>query len=698
VEGVESAAVNFATEIAVVTASPDVGLDVLAQAVERAGYRARAHESAARKDENPKETRELWTSAVLTLVIAAAAMFWPHRSGWVDWLVLCLAGVVVFGCGRGFLFAAFKAAKQRSTTMDTLISLGVCASWFGTLMVLARGFHADYVETGPVIVTLILLGRHLERRSKRNAADAMRRLGGLSAKSALVIGEDGRTVETPLSEVQVGTLFQVRPGEKIVVDGVVMSGESQVDESMLTGESLPVAKGLGDPVTGATLNISGSLTVRAVRVGADTALAQIIRMVERAQDRKAPVQRLADRISAVFVPVVVCIAAAAFACWRLAGVSSAEALETAISVLVVACPCALGLATPTAVMVGAGRAAELGILIKDGEVLEQTPKIKAILLDKTGTLTRGRAAVASVLQVGSRPREQSLRWAAAVEKLSEHPFARAIVESAVEDSQGREGTPLSGPLVPDGEPTPTVERFEALGGRGARGWIGNVPILVGSPRALVDSQIAVPDQAFENIEAKGQTAIGIAIGDQLELVLGIADPIAEHSRQAVEELGRLGIEVVMVTGDRAGVAWAVARQVGIEKVEAETLPGDKAEVVRRYQASGYGVAMVGDGVNDAPAFAQADLGIAMGRGADVAMDAAGITLLGADLRGIATAIRVARKTYRTIRWNLGWAFGYNLVMIPFAATGKLDPMVAAAAMALSSLSVLANSLRLRSFR
>jgi len=677
VAGVESASVNFATEVALISAPAGLGSEVLIKAVEGAGYHAHIHGGMSDRHRAGAETLNLWLSVGLTLPIVIAAMAWNMPPDWLGWVLFAIATPIVFGFGRAFFVAAFKALRNGAANMDSLVAMGALASWVGTLIGLVRHTGDTYVETGPVIVTLILFGRHLESLSKGKAAAAIRRLGELGAKSALVIGEGGVTRELPLAAVLVGTMFRVRPGEKIAVDGIVVSGQSFVDESMITGESVPVAKETGNEVTGATINGVGSLDVRATRVGADTALAQIIRLVERAQEGKAPVQKLADRISAVFVPVVILIAMGAFVGWRMAGATGSMALEVAIAVLVIACPCALGLATPTAIMVGTGRAAELGILIRDGGALEAAPKVATILLDKTGTLTVGHPSVLTIKRVGKRPQEQSLAWAGAVEKLSEHPLAKAIVAAA-----------------PQG---PAVERFEALGGRGAKGWVEGVPVLVGSPRALLDEGIRFEDGNFEALEAKGQTAVAVAIDGVLELIFGIADLVAEHSREAVAEFRRLGMEPVMVTGDRKAVALSVAKQVGIEKVEAETLPADKAAVVKRYQAAGQ-VAMAGDGINDAPALAQADLGIAMGAGADVARETAGIILLRSDLRGAATAIRLARRTYQTIRGNLAWAFGYNLVMIPLAATGRLNPMLAAAAMALSSVSVLLNSLRLRAFR
>jgi len=667
VPGVLEASVNYATERASVVHEGDV--DALVAAVENAGYAARRHvveePSLSREGGFFDERANLVMATVLTIPTVALSMLWHPRPAWANWALLFLATPVILGNGRGFFVNAAKALRHGSSTMDTLVALGAGAAWAASVgALLTQRGHAQsegaYFETGAVIVTLILLGRFLESGAKGRMSGAIRGLMTLVPDVALT--EDGR--EVPVAAVRVGDRLQVRPGGRLAVDGVVVEGESFVDESMLTGEPIPVYKGAGDFVSGGTVNGEGAFLYEARRVGTDTVLSGIVRMVERAQGSKANVQRLADRVSSVFVPVVVLLALATF---FLSG------LVPAVAVLVIACPCALGLATPTAIMVGTGRGAELGVLVKDGEALERAGRVRAVLLDKTGTITQGRPVLTDY-------EGASQELVAAAEASSEHPVARAIVAGLPTEKK--------------------AESFKARGGRGVEATVDGHAVVVGTERLMAERGYAVPAEEaalLQRWESEGKTAMLAAVDGTIVAALAVSDAVAENSAAAIAELKRLGLTPVMVTGDNRRAAEAVAQSVGIETVEAGVLPEGKAEVVRRYQTHGT-VAMVGDGLNDAPALAQADLGIALGSGADVAMEAAGITLMRADLRGVATAVRLARATLTTIRWNLGWAFGYNIVMIPLAMAGRMSPMLAAAAMALSSVSVVLNSLRLRRFR
>lgn len=605
-------------------------------------------------------------------------------------LLFVLSTPVVLWSGRGFFIVTWKALKHFTATMDTLIAMGSGAAWAYSVYALIAfsghgGHHQSegiYFETAAAIVTLILTGRYLESRSKGRMSSAIQKLMGLAPKTA-IRWENGQEVEVPLESVRVGDQLRVRPGEKLAVDGVVLEGESFVDESMLTGEPVPAHKKPGDLVTGATINKNGSLLYEATRVGGDTALAHIVKMVERAQGSKAPIQKLADRISSIFVPIVVTIAIGTFLYWWLVlGVGIGAALIPAVTVLVIACPCALGLATPTAIMVGTGRGAELGVLIKDAGILEHAGSIRTVLLDKTGTLTQGRPSLTDFIAIDGEE-DSLLGIVAAAEARSEHPVAEAIVQGAKD----------RGVLIPK------AEGFEAIEGRGIQALVDSKAVLIGSPRLMHDWAHAIPDkatQAIDHWEGQGKTAMLAAVDGVVVAALAVADQVAEHSAHAVTELKAMGLTPVMVTGDNRRTAEAIAAQVGITEIEAEVLPGEKAAIVQKHQQRGP-VAMVGDGINDAPALAQADLGIAIGSGTDVAMETAGVTLLKSDLRGVALAIKLARATLSTIRWNLVWAFGYNVVMIPLAISGRLNPMFAAAAMAFSSISVILNSLRLRSF-
>jgi Cu+-exporting ATPase len=691
VPGVATAEVNFATNRAVVTHPEDVGVGQLVAAVEAAGYgaqplrdRSTPERPAARKGR--PGAADLALAAGLAGATVALSMLWHPRPEWANWLLLALSTPVVFWCGRRFFVSAGKGLLHGTATMDTLIALGASAAWAYSAYSLLRHAgdgHAQsagiYLETAATIVAFVLLGKHLEAKTRSNVADAVGRLMRLAPQSAVLVAEDGVERELSVADVAPGMVLLAKPGAQIAVDGTVVMGESHVDESMLTGEPMPVRKRAGDSVTAGTTNTTGALRYRAERVGAATVLAQIVRAVERAQGSKAPVQDLADRVAAWFVPGVVAVAAATLVGWLVRGAPLGSALVPAVAVLVIACPCALGLATPTAVMAGTGRAAELGLLVKDGAALQRAAGVRTVLLDKTGTVTAGKPTVVQFEAVPGF--DDALALAAAVERQSEHPIARAIVAH-----------------TPGG--APEAEGFAAEPGMGAQARVGGKLVHVGSRRYLELRGVPIPAAAEKRArewEDQARTAVFVAVDESLAALAGVADPVAPHSAEAVGELRRMGLSLALVTGDNEATAAAVARQVGIAEVHARLMPMDKARKVAEARRDGP-VAMVGDGINDAPALAEADLGIAMGTGTDVALDSAHVALLRQDLRGVPQTLRLARATMRTIRGNLVWAFGYNVVMVPLAATGRLSPMWAAAAMALSSVSVVLNSLRLRRFR
>jgi Cu+-exporting ATPase len=596
--------------------------------------------------------------------------------GW-EWLALVLATPVVFWAGLGFHRATLLNARHLAATMDTLISVGTIAAWTWSAVVLVGGIDAHtYFEVAAVITTLILLGRWLELRARSRSGEAIRALLELGAKEARVV-RDGQETLVPVDQLRVGDLFVVRPGEKLATDGVVVEGLSAIDQSMLTGEPVPVEAGPGAEVAGATINASGRLVVRATRVGADTALAQIARLVAEAQAGKAPIQRLVDRVSAVFVPVVLGISLLTLAGWLVTSGDVTDAFTAAVAVLIIACPCALGLATPTALLVGTGRGAQLGILIKGPEVLEQTRRVTTVVLDKTGTVTEGRMWVEEAIPAEGADHEELFRLVGAAEAASEHPIAAAIAAHAGE---------VVGRL-------PGVERFASQAGVGVEAVVDGRTVVVGRAVRL-DGVLAA--RAVEE-EARGRTVVPAEIDGVAAGIFVVADRVKPTSAEAIRELRELGLEPFLLTGDNERTARTVAEEVGIERVQADVLPGDKSAAVEALQAGGEVVAMVGDGVNDAPALAQADLGLAIGTGTDVAIEASDLTLVSGDLRAAVDAIRLSRRTLATIKGNLFWAFAYNVAAIPLAMAGLLSPVVAAAAMAFSSVFVVTNSLRLRRF-
>ncbi len=701
--GVASANVNYAMETASVAFAPDaVTAEDLQNKVKQLGYGAvlkqeKENKEKRKKEEAARHKRKFWLAAVLSLPLLWSMAGHFGFTSWMyvpdlfmnPWFQLIVAAPVQFYVGAPFYAGAYKSLKSRGANMDVLIALGTSAAYFYSVYLTLDWFrgggeahHAPslYFETSAVLITLVVLGKWFESMAKGRTSDAIRSLMGLQAKMAHVL-RNGEELRIPIEEVLVGDLVLVKPGEKVPVDGVVVDGSSSVDESMLTGESIPVSKRAGDPVIGATLNKNGLLQIKAEKIGKDTALAQIIKIVEEAQGSKAPIQRIADVISGIFVPIVVAIAALAFVLWYflIEPGNVGGALEKSIAILVIACPCALGLATPTSIMAGSGRAAELGVLFKGGEHLEKTQEIDTVLLDKTGTVTVGKPELTDVVAVYDE--EEMLTLAAAAEKGSEHPLAEAIVAGAEQR----------------GIRLPQTDAFEAIPGYGVKAAAAGRSILIGTRRLMAAEGINV-SKAYDKmaeLESKGKTAMLVAIDGEYAGMLAVADTVKATSASAIARLKEMGLEVVMITGDNEATAKAIAAEVGITRVLAEVLPEGKAEEVRKLRESGRKVAMVGDGINDAPALATATIGMAIGTGSDVAMEAADVTLMRGDLSAIADAIAMSRKTMSNIKQNLFWALGYNTLGIPIAAIGLLAPWVAGAAMALSSVSVVLNSLRLQ---
>ncbi|MCT1607927.1 heavy metal translocating P-type ATPase [Nesterenkonia massiliensis] len=712
-----TASVNYATEKASVTAPAGYDPQLLIAEVEKTGYTAELpaakgapapgndDDGTSREDAELRVLRQrLIGSAILTVPVIAMAMIPALQFDYWGFASLTLAAPVVVWAGWPFHKAAWMNLKHGAATMDTLISVGTTAAMIWSVIALFFGTAGDrgvvhpfeftisrsdglghiYLEVAAGVITFILLGRYFEKRSKRRAGAALRALLELGAKEVSVL-RSGREERISIEELSVGDEFVVRPGEKIATDGIITSGSSAIDASMLTGESIPVEVGEGDNVTGATVNAGGRLVVKATRVGADTQLAQMAKLVEEAQSGKAEIQRLADRVSGVFVPIAIAVAVATLGAWIGAGFPLSAGFTAAVAVLIIACPCALGLATPTALLVGTGRGAQMGVLIKGPEVLESTKRVDTIVLDKTGTVTTGKMTLTDVFTADGTTREELLRIAGGLEDYSEHPIAQAIAAGAASEV---------------GE-LPTPESFENIEGKGVQGIVDGHAVLAGRESLLADWSIHLDDEllaAKQEAESQGKTAIAVGWDGQARGVLVVSDQIKPTSAEAIRQFKELGLTPVLLTGDNQSVAEQVAAEVGIERVYAEVLPKDKVAVVTRLQGEGKTVAMVGDGVNDAPALAQADLGLAMGTGTDVAIEAADITLVRGDLRAAADAIRLSRKTLGTIKTNLFWAFAYNTAAIPLAAFGLLNPMLAGAAMALSSVFVVSNSLRLRTFK
>ena len=701
-EGISGAAVNLATERAVIEFDTKlVKVSDIINIVENLGYKAEKVEDVSQdkeKSQRDKEIKKLRTELIASVVLSSPLILamilsllkiniaFLHN----EYFQLIIATPVQFVIGFRFYKNAYHALKAKSANMDVLIAMGTSAAYFFSIY---NAFFVPsepgvmmkelYFEAGAVIITLILLGKYFEAVAKGKTSEAIKKLMGLQAKTARIV-INGVEKDIPVEDVEVGDIVVVRPGEKIPVDGIIIEGNSSIDESMLTGESLPVEKKTGDTVIGATINKFGTFKFEATRIGKDTALSQIIKMVEDAQGSKAPIQKIADKVSGIFVPVVIGIALITFLIWYLAAGDFTEAIVSAVSVLVIACPCALGLATPTAIMVGTGMGAENGILIKGGEYLERAYKLNSIVLDKTGTITNGKPEVTDIISINKQDPTELLKLAAISEKNSEHPLGAAIYEKGKTDYGN----------IPD------PDEFEAIPGMGIKAVVGDKEIYIGTRKLLKEKGINTQD--IENIisalEDDGKTAMLMSVNNEAEAIIAVADTVKESSEGAIEELIKMGIEVYMITGDNRRTADAIAKQVGIANVLAEVLPENKAEEVEKLKKRGRIVGMVGDGINDAPALATADIGLAIGTGTDVAIAAADITLMSGDLRTIPTAIKLSRKTMQKIKQNLFWAFIYNIIGIPFAAFGLLSPIIAGGAMAFSSVSVVTNSLSLKRFK
>jgi Cu+-exporting ATPase len=702
-EGVKAANVNLGTEKATVEYLPEqITVADLIKAVRSVGYEAEIVEDISRDQEMEEKEAEIQNLRILLVISIALSLplllsMLLSILGW-DWagtawlhnqyFQLIIATPIQFLIGARFYQQSYYALRSGSANMDVLIAMGTSAAYFFSLYnvffeeVGLGMMKSLYFETSAIIITLVLLGKYFEAVAKGKTSEAIRKLAALQAKTARVVRE-GVEVDIPIEEVEIGDIVIVRPGEKVPVDGRIVEGHSSLDESMLTGESIPVDKQIGDMVFGATINKFGTFKLEATRIGKETALAQIIKMVEDAQGSKAPIQKIADQVAGVFVPTVLAIAAVTFVIWYLLGQGINQALLSAVAVLVIACPCALGLATPTAIMVGTGKGAENGILIKGGEHLEAAYKLNAVVVDKTGTITKGIPELTDVLSLGDLEPDDILQLASIAEKRSEHPLGVAIAARAIE---------VFGQLS---EP----DSFEAIPGRGVQAVVDGKTVYVGTRRLMREKGIDIEglESRITELEDQGKTAMLMAVEDKLAGILAVADTVKESSPEAIADLQNMGIEVYMITGDNHRTADAIARQVGIRHVLAEVLPENKAEQVNQLQAEGKIVAMVGDGINDAPALATAHIGMAMGTGTDIAMEAADITLMRGDLRTIPAAIRLSRQTMRKIKQNLFWAFIYNIIGIPIAALGMLNPVIAGAAMAFSSVSVVTNSLTLRRF-
>ena len=699
IDGIIKANVNLSTNKAIVEFPSGLITDEeLVKIIDKAGYKAEVEierDLDREKELREKEIKSLKTSFIISAILSIplfSAMFFHMfgvHNGLSDllnngWFQLILATPVQFIIGYRFYKGAYNALRGGGANMDVLISMGTSAAYFYSIYNLLIGVHEYYFESSAVIITLILLGKLFESIAKGKTSEAIKKLMGLQPKTAKVI-RDNVEIDLPLEKLEIGDIIVVRPGEKVPVDGIIVDGNSSLDESMITGESIPTDKTIGDTVIGATINKFGAFKFKATKIGKDTVLSQIIKLVEDAQGSKAPVQRLADKISGVFVPIVVVIALAAFLGFNFIGKDFNAGLINAVAVLVIACPCALGLATPTAIMVGTGKAAELGILIKSGEHLESTHKMDTIIFDKTGTITKGEPELTDILNLNDWDKNEILRIAASVERASEHPLGQSIVKKGIEEKLDLK------------EP----ESFNSIPGKGLEAKFEGKDILIGNRRLMNDNNILIEESEENNmlrLEESGKTAMLISVDGNLSGIIAVADQIKETSLSAIKELQSMGLEVYMITGDNERTARAIAKDIGITNVLADVLPENKAAKVEELKSQGKHVGMVGDGINDAPALAAADVGFAIGTGTDVAMEAADITLMRGDLNGVVTAIRLSHQTMKIIKQNLFWAFFYNTIGIPFAALGFLNPMVAGAAMAFSSVSVVTNSLRLKKFK